>query len=131
MHDAAALMNITIRSAQTVCDDALGLETEPAIWSRQFFRQQFGGAGVSVLAQVAAASGQDDTYRSHLEALNAIHGARKSAGELKSLLKVAINRGYLKGNQAQPLIDKTDELIALLLAVAVTMRGATNPFFAA
>ncbi len=126
MNNIAALIQLTLASSHALSEGTLRLEQRPGIASRRFFRDQMGNTAASVLTQVAAAQELSRSgYFSRLEALALLQGARKSAGELKMLLKTASGRRYADERELGTVCEKCDETMAMLMASTVTLRGET------
>lgn len=127
MNNVAALIELTMASSHALSEGSLQLEQRPGIASRRFFRDQMGNTAAAVLTQVAAAQELSRSgYFSRLEALALLHGARKSAGQLKELLRAAESRRYADLHELGKVSEKCDETVAMLLASTVALRGETQ-----
>jgi four helix bundle protein len=125
--DVAGLLVLTVTTASALCEEVVGLEQEPLIRMRMAFQRQLGGAGVSVLAQVADANALAfGSFRDRMNAALALRRARATSAEVKDLLRAAVKRQYITETRAERAIQLADEAIALVLSATVALRGGPS-----
>lgn len=125
MRNVHGLMELAYRLAHEVSDAALELEADREARAPRIYLRRLADSGVSVLAQVAAAAADSKAsdYRSRVDCTVALRGARAELNILRQALDALARYDGVSTELVAELRSTADQLVAVLLALTVELRG--------
>lgn len=110
-------------SAHSLVESVEKLEHCPGMVGKRFQYDKIADAAISVLAHVASSGGNEPREMiARLNYVSALGRARESLNVAKAQIESVAKRGLISEEQAMTLIEKCDELSAVLLLLSMEMR---------